>query len=547
MKKYVCSNSFHIVVSCLVLIVLMFGLTSSSPIFVTNQWDDANVSLTVARSWLKGVIPYRDLFEQRGILFYVFYVVAAFFSETDFFGVFLVEVVLAVITLLGLIKIAQLKLSSPFSAYVALFCQSLIYGSTIFGYGGSPEEFVAPFIVWGLFYILKNSHEAPVLSIKKKDLIIIGFLFSMVFWIKFSLIGIFAGFYLILGFYFLWKRPYLLIRLIALSFIGFILPVAIPLVVLFVQGGLVSFFQVYFYDNIFLYGQKVSIVQKFFLFIQSSGTDIFSHYVVSLLLFGSVMYLFCKSARTDSWILQQWLIPLVVLFQFFGIYFSGKGQWYYYLGVIIVTSPLLCYTLSDILSNNPNLSKNKSIYIVCMSLSVLVLGSGNQNMKNAVRVGDQLTPIATIDMGNYIKKHSKTKNPTLIEYNGIDSGFFLHSGAVPTEKYFEQTNFPLATFPNSYYGQLKIIKEKRVQYVILRSNQQRDFRNQLLVTKPSLFTNFQWLDESRAEHNAYVPTELLLKYQLKRTSYTSIYGEQTTVLLFERRSKNLENLDSLKQ
>ncbi|WP_203648483.1 hypothetical protein [Secundilactobacillus yichangensis] len=81
----------------------------------------------------------------------------------------------------------------------------------------------------------------------------------------------------------------------------------------------------------------------------------------------------------------------------------------------------------------------------------------------------------------------------------------------------------------------------------IRSNEQRDFRNQLLIKKPQLFTQIVWYDVSNARHTAYVPKVLMKNYRMVKTVYTSANGEQITALLFQVRSHPLNSLNSLEK
>lgn len=50
--------------------LLLAVLSTSSPLYPTNPWVDANCYMTVARGMRAGLLPYRDLIEQKGPLLY---------------------------------------------------------------------------------------------------------------------------------------------------------------------------------------------------------------------------------------------------------------------------------------------------------------------------------------------------------------------------------------------------------------------------------------------------------------------------------------------
>lgn len=163
-----------------VVFIAFFGLTASSPIYVTNQWDDTNVSFTVARAWIHGQLPYLNLFEQRGPLYYMVFTIAVLISNKSFLGLFVIEIVLGIVSYLGLLKIIQISGHRLLSKFVALLMFSLVYGANVFGYGGSPEEIVLPCLIWFMYIVLNNVYSDGA-EYQNKDLIAMGALFSAAF------------------------------------------------------------------------------------------------------------------------------------------------------------------------------------------------------------------------------------------------------------------------------------------------------------------------------------------------------------------------------
>jgi hypothetical protein len=80
--------------------------SKSSFLYPFNDWVDANCFMTVGKSVLKGIVPYRDLYEQKGPLLYFIHTAAALVSSTSFIGVYVIEVIASFIVLLYVYKIA---------------------------------------------------------------------------------------------------------------------------------------------------------------------------------------------------------------------------------------------------------------------------------------------------------------------------------------------------------------------------------------------------------------------------------------------------------
>lgn len=83
----------YILVLFLLATVVMTICTKSSPIYPFNDWVDSNIFHVVGRSMLNGVVPYRDLYEQKGPLVFILHVLPAMISYDSFLGVYFLEII----------------------------------------------------------------------------------------------------------------------------------------------------------------------------------------------------------------------------------------------------------------------------------------------------------------------------------------------------------------------------------------------------------------------------------------------------------------------
>ena len=79
----------------LVALVTVSVCSLSSPLYPFNDWVDANCFFTVGKSMLYGIVPYRDLYEQKGPLLYALYALCYPISHRTFLGGWLLEVAAA--------------------------------------------------------------------------------------------------------------------------------------------------------------------------------------------------------------------------------------------------------------------------------------------------------------------------------------------------------------------------------------------------------------------------------------------------------------------
>ena len=70
---FACAASFLVLAVC----------SKSSFLYPMNDWVDVNCYFTVGRGILHGLVPYRDLYEQKGPLVYYVYALASLISENS--------------------------------------------------------------------------------------------------------------------------------------------------------------------------------------------------------------------------------------------------------------------------------------------------------------------------------------------------------------------------------------------------------------------------------------------------------------------------------
>ena len=87
-------NKYKYYLYCLLVsfIILMFT-SKNSFLYPFNDWVDANAFFTMGKSMFQGVVPYKDLFEQKGLILYFIYGIGSLISFKSFIGVFILEVI----------------------------------------------------------------------------------------------------------------------------------------------------------------------------------------------------------------------------------------------------------------------------------------------------------------------------------------------------------------------------------------------------------------------------------------------------------------------
>ena len=194
MKKYLKDNKkkLLIILYCFIVsfLILLFA-SKNSFLYPFNDWVDVNAFFTVGKSMFKGIVPYKDIFEQKGPFLYLIYGIGSLISYTSFVGVFILEVVFWTIGLYFLYKLLRIFISLKSSLIIIPMFTTLISTTFAFAHGGAAEEFMLPLFMITLYYYFKHF---KVRKLNKKEIFINGVVAGLVLLTKYTLLGFWIGF-----------------------------------------------------------------------------------------------------------------------------------------------------------------------------------------------------------------------------------------------------------------------------------------------------------------------------------------------------------------
>ena len=95
MKKYISKINSTALYCLLAAIVAITVCSKSSFLYPLNDWGDTNCYFIIGKGILKGLVPYRDLYDQKGIIIFAIYSLACLITTNSYFGVYIIEIVAA--------------------------------------------------------------------------------------------------------------------------------------------------------------------------------------------------------------------------------------------------------------------------------------------------------------------------------------------------------------------------------------------------------------------------------------------------------------------
>ena len=451
----------YLIFSFIVALLTLLITSKNSFLYVFNDWVDANAFFTVGKSMFNKIIPYKDLFEQKGPLLYFIYGLGYLISHKTFHGVFIIEVISFTIFLYYLHKIFNMYFDKKYSFVLLPTIAVPLTISPFFSHGGSCEEFCLPFIIISLYYYLKHFKKE---ELTKKEIIINGIMAGCVLMMKYTMLGFWIGFGVFISLNYLVKKEYKkLLTFCSLFLLGMGIPFIIWIIYFLINNGVKEFIDVYFKLNMTSYtnNEKYGIIKKIIEIFKYMYREYMHKKPLGLLIILSiVMSLFTKKKNK---ILRLSIVGLVFMTNFF-MDWGLKTFSYYYLPIFVLTIIILVIFTMQLLKKYIDKIIDKK-YMIALFIIVLIS-----------------TPLITYKFHKY-KEYMKMKredffqykyaeyinqyeNPTLLNMGFLDVGVYTTSGIVPNTRFFEVQNFDYEKFKDNLDEMKKYVDNKEIKFIV---------------------------------------------------------------------------------
>lgn len=440
------------------LIFITIG-SKNSPLYLLNDWYDAQAFMTMGKGLINGLIPYKDLFEQKGPILYFIYAIANLISTKSFIGVYIIEL-LSFTTFLTLIrKTINLFFKDKYSIPSISILAFAIMLLRPFGHGGSAEELCLPFFAYSIYSMLKYLKTG---SITNKEIIINGIMAGIVLWIKYTLLGfhfILAATFFFVNFF---KHDYKNAFKSAFFYLLGMAAITIPVLIFFiVNGAIKELFNVYFIINMTSYSKITSTFKKITTAFSLLGLNLISN--IPFIIFILIPLIYYTRKKLNFKIKGSKIIILIsFLFMGLGTFIGGTNYFYY--SFIITPFMVLGVLLINRLLNKYNIRINKIRNFSLILLLVTALIQFSPNIEYSHRKHDDYAQLVFADIIN------ENKDKTLINYGSLDGGFYFTTDTLPECYYFMRNNFSYSNFPEMFEEQKRYVLQNRPHFVVSRTN-----------------------------------------------------------------------------
>ncbi|MBR5180785.1 MAG: glycosyltransferase family 39 protein [Clostridiales bacterium] len=480
----------RILFSFLVAVGVILIFSCCSPFYPFNYWEDPNCFFTMGAGILKGQLPYRDLYEQKGPLLYFIHALAALISKKTFIGVFFIQIIICTITHYFSVKIASLYVAASKRLYIiSVPATMLLYSTRSYFYGDSAEEMILPFYVISLYIILKTVKTKSLPC--KKETAFIAVSAACAFWIKYTLCGFFLGTVIIfLVFSIRHKQTKKLIPLIFVFLAAFV-AASLPVLAYFaLNNALGDLYTAYFYNNIFLYrnvNESVPLSGILPYTLTIAVLKLIDNPYLGITILISMIYFVAKKCFSE-------LASYLTLFLFTIMFiFQGSFIGFYYVFALAALSMPAAAAVEDLFTKLK--AKLFAAVPVCIGLAVASFFSSYAT-DNIFKEKSEMPQYAFAD---YLKDYP---NATLLNYGFLDQGFYMVSGITPTEKYFCGLNID-SVLDEARISKEEAVADQRVDFIVTK-NKMYEWKNYKLV---------KYGEYTTRDFNSQVGTDSFFLYQ----------------------------------
>ncbi|MDO5291377.1 MAG: hypothetical protein Q4F05_01380 [bacterium] len=477
-KKYIL---FLFAVSAL---LMTFG-SMTSFLFPMHVGVDQNCFFTIGKSVLDGKVLYKDIYDQKGPLLFFIHTFAALISSKNMYGVYLLQIINFTVILYYVGKIRGLYLGDKYRYLVPAATGLIIVTTFCYSRGDNAEEFIMTFYMIAIYHImryLKSGEEV----ISSKVMFVNGILAASILWIKYTMLGFYIAWCLIVGITVFYRKNFLAAFRAAMLFLSGMFVATIPYILYaVVTDSMGDFLWAYFYTNISLYSTHVSFMRRIEIFFTQD--ILWNPVMMPTVLLGLIYFCRSKEMLENKW--HKFSLVLMAVCTYVFVFIGGTRYKYYLLifASFTVFGVIFWVKLFEKQIEKLNQHRTRTIAIAVVIYIVSIIGFSNcapYYFKSA-----DYYPQARI------AKIIKEENATVLNYNFLDCGVYLMSESpLPPTRFFCRQNIPRTVFPEMFDAQENLIREKAVDYVLVRFGRNRPLSD--FAECPELFTNYTLVDDS---------------------------------------------------
>ena len=447
---------------CIAVAFIASTFFSVFPLTKTYTYTDSSVFIYIGKMMQRGYVPYRDLFDHKGILLYAIEFFGSILTPESLTGIWMIEVAHMIFTTCMLFRIAGLFTEDRIVKYISVVAVVIMCGMNTYEGGNFTEEYALPWISLALYIFLKYFKN---FEYQFKEVIWLGTGLGVVALLRVNMVVIWAVMMPFVLSVMLWKRQWNDIRICAIGLCLGLIPVFVPVFIyLLCTGSLQDFIQCYITFN-FGYsdggsnwaGVSSAIVK---------GLQNLPYAVVGIIL--SIW----PHIKNRLYVFNFLVLSVSLYFAYM------SGRYYQHYGIILLPMLVVVFVcalsnLYEVLSIRERIGfkmKLPGMIIMIPGFVLVVLAAFFLQYKWANLIREPMMQSGGVgQLTEYIKDNSSEEDDVLIV--GNDSKYYLLTDRYTKNKYFYQTP-PIKISDDIYQEFMEEVEECDSELVVVMGDRE---------------------------------------------------------------------------
>lgn len=154
-------------------------------------FNDSSIFLYIGKRMHCGYVPYKDLFDHKGIVLYFIEYLGLALVPDSYAGVWLIEVLCVFVTCVYLLKTGRLFTRDRMVLYLSVFAVLIVCGNHLYEGGNLSEEYALPWIAMAVYvfyqYFVQQTY-------RRRELVLIGSGFLIVLMLRANMTAVWITF-----------------------------------------------------------------------------------------------------------------------------------------------------------------------------------------------------------------------------------------------------------------------------------------------------------------------------------------------------------------
>lgn len=193
--------------------------------------NNSSVFTYIGRQMHEGMVPYKDLFDHKGIVMYFIQWLGLAIGFGSTIGIWLIEIVHILFFAVFSLKSVKLITKNTIAQYLSVFLMCGFFAAFIFQRGNLVEEYALPWIAYALYVFMKYFITKEY---KIYNIVILGAAFGTVLLLRCNMIGVWASLMPLVLLYMIKEKDWKSMGICTAGFVSGILIIFLPVLIYFI-------------------------------------------------------------------------------------------------------------------------------------------------------------------------------------------------------------------------------------------------------------------------------------------------------------------------